>query len=31
VKASFENLWPKHLQEKVSTNWQTYGFDKAGE
>lgn len=28
VKASFENLWPKELQEKVLANWETYGFKK---
>ncbi|HEU4638849.1 MAG TPA: phenylphosphate carboxylase subunit alpha, partial [Candidatus Binatia bacterium] len=28
VKASFENLWPNHLQEKVIKNWRLYGFDE---
>jgi 3-polyprenyl-4-hydroxybenzoate decarboxylase len=27
-KASFENLWPAELQEKVLKNWQVYGFSK---
>jgi hypothetical protein len=31
VKASFENLWPKQLQEKVIKNWQAYGFDEVRE
>jgi len=26
VKATFENLWPKELQERVLWNWQSYGF-----
>jgi len=26
VKATFENLWPKELQERVLRNWRTYGF-----
>ena len=28
IKASFENLWPKELQERVLQNWQNYGFNK---
>jgi 4-hydroxy-3-polyprenylbenzoate decarboxylase len=31
VKASFENLWPNQLQEKVIKNWRLYGFDEARE
>jgi len=26
IKASFENLWPKEVQERVLQNWQSYGF-----
>ena len=29
-KASFENLWPKELQERVLKNWQNYGFQFPG-
>jgi 4-hydroxy-3-polyprenylbenzoate decarboxylase len=28
VKATFENLWPKELQERVLRNWQSYGFSR---
>jgi len=28
-KASFENLWPKDLQERVLKNWESYGFGAA--
>ena len=26
VKATFENLWPRELQDKVLANWTAYGF-----
>jgi len=26
IKATFENLWPKEIQERVLENWQAYGF-----
>jgi 4-hydroxy-3-polyprenylbenzoate decarboxylase len=26
IKASFENLWPKEMQERVLKNWKLYGF-----
>jgi UbiD family decarboxylase len=26
IKATFENLWPKQIQERVLENWQAYGF-----
>jgi len=29
VKASFENLWPKEMQERVLQNWQSYGFKRS--
>jgi 4-hydroxy-3-polyprenylbenzoate decarboxylase len=28
AKATFENLWPKDLQERVLVNWESYGFKK---
>jgi UbiD family decarboxylase len=28
IKATFENLWPKELQERVVKNWESYGFKK---
>jgi len=28
VKATFENLWPREVQEKVLTNWEKYGFER---
>jgi 4-hydroxy-3-polyprenylbenzoate decarboxylase len=28
IKATFENLWPKELQQKVLNNWENYGFKK---
>jgi phenyl-phosphate phosphatase/carboxylase subunit alpha len=27
-KASFENMWPTDLQERVLKNWEAYGFKK---
>jgi len=26
VKASFDNIWPKEVQEKVLRNWRAYGY-----
>ncbi len=26
VKASFDNMWPKEVQEKVLRNWRAYGY-----
>ncbi|PYJ68078.1 MAG: UbiD family decarboxylase [Verrucomicrobia bacterium] len=26
VKASFDNIWPKEVQEKILTNWRAYGY-----
>ena len=32
IKASFDNIWPKEVQEKVLRNWQAYGYkDGCGE
>jgi 4-hydroxy-3-polyprenylbenzoate decarboxylase len=28
VKATFENLWPKEVREKVLRDWEAYGFKK---
>ena len=27
IKASFDVMWPKHIQDRVVTNWQDYGFE----
>jgi len=27
-KASFDNVWPEHIQKKVLKNWRGYGFGK---
>jgi 4-hydroxy-3-polyprenylbenzoate decarboxylase len=27
-KATFENLWPADLQERVLKNWEHYGFGR---
>jgi 4-hydroxy-3-polyprenylbenzoate decarboxylase len=28
VKASFDVLWPKEIQERVLKNWTKYGYQK---
>jgi phenyl-phosphate phosphatase/carboxylase subunit alpha len=28
VKATFENLWPSEVRERVLTNWERYGFNR---
>ena len=30
VKASFDNIWPKEVQEKVLRNWRAYGYKEEG-
>jgi 3-polyprenyl-4-hydroxybenzoate decarboxylase len=30
VKASFENLWPADVQDRVLKNWEAYGYAKLG-
>jgi hypothetical protein len=25
-KASFDNVWPEHIQKKLLENWRGYGF-----
>ncbi len=26
VKVSFDNVWPKEIQERVYKNWRSYGY-----
>ena len=30
VKVSFDNVWPKEIQEKVLKNWRSYGYKDKG-